>query len=523
MQNNKEIKINTNTVLGQVFTSKTVAKLMVKLIESYMDKNSTILDPCIGQNIFFNQLCGEYKNLTGIENDTSLINSEIENFYSSPKNNLIKGDFFELDFKEKFDFIIMNPPYVRQESIDLTSNSKNRISKLLNDHYENIPKKSNLYIYFILKALKHLNENGYLVAIIYDSWLYTDFGFKLKEILINQFNLKKIIHFREDAFENINVGATVILVSSKGPQNSLIEYISCQSPKDLPNNMNFTNVKKISKEEFLNFNLMGDNILKYSTDFFVKLGDISNKKVRRGTSAIVNKFFIFTNKRFGKYTKKFVKRITKIKKFNVDFYDYILLLPNEPIKDEIILEYLDSVRFEVEKNPDKYRNLFNKMNKSQFWYSIKDIEGGNVIFNYYMRNNIHFIYNPKNLITSDNFYNLELKENLYENLCILNSTFTAYSLLKFGKSQGGKLFKIQLNKFIKVPIVNVTKLSENNRIKLNELGKNLIKIRRDNAKKIISIIDKILIEEYNKINEEKINLEIINNAINEIKNGDLNE
>jgi methylase of polypeptide subunit release factors len=69
---------------------------------------------------------------------------------------------------EKFDMIIMNPPYVRQEKINGLINSKQILKAHFADHGFKIPEKSNLYVYFFLKTLGHLKDQGVLVAITYD-------------------------------------------------------------------------------------------------------------------------------------------------------------------------------------------------------------------------------------------------------------------------------------------------------------------------------------------------------------------
>ena len=130
----KEFETNTNNPkqnenLGQVFTSPILAKFMISLLEENIHPTSRILDPCIGPNTFFNALPKKVSNcfLKGIEIDKNLINDEIQKFYNDSKRTLIQGSFFELDSKEKFDLVIQNPPYVRQELLANGVNSKSNI------------------------------------------------------------------------------------------------------------------------------------------------------------------------------------------------------------------------------------------------------------------------------------------------------------------------------------------------------------------------------------------------------------
>lgn len=85
---------------------------------------------------------------------------------------------------------------------------------------------------------------------------------------------------------------------------------------------------------------------------------------------------------------------------------------------------------------------------------------GNFIFNYYLRNNIDFIYNPNKFLSSDNFYILNIKDNELANFSILNSSFTRLNTLSNSRSQGNGLRKIQLYEFKEVKVIDAKKLSE---------------------------------------------------------------
>lgn len=508
--------------LGQVWTSEVVAKLMVNEIMPLIKKDSKILDPCIGKNIFpycLNQMDGSL-DITGIEVDKSLIDEPIKNFYKGTGKNLILDNFFNLDLNDKFDFIIMNPPYVRHEKIQYSKNSKKELNSCLNEYFPDIPQKSNLYIYFILKTLLHLKENGYLVAITYDSWLFADFGEYIKKILINDYTIESIVHFKKDAFFGADVGSTILLISNSTSNDSKIKYYEFNSQ----NEINVPDIDEydfiwLTNEDLLDFNNR-NTFLEFSNDFFWPISDISEKTMNRGMSALVNKFFIFKDKEFGSYTKPFIKQVSKIDSFAAYPTDFLLCLEKEEIQDENLMNYINCVKNEVINNQNNYKSLYNKISKNEFWFSINQKSSGNIIFNYYMRDKIDFLYNENLDLVSDNFYNLYVEDNVFENFAILNSNFTKYAILKNSRSQGIGLFKIQLKQFKDVPIINVNKLSEDARLKLNNLGKKFLNQNRDNCDSIISQIDEILIKEYNSYFDADINRNILINKINEIKHGE---
>lgn len=285
--------------LGQVFTSPILAKFMIRLFKESIQPNSKILDPCIGPNTFFKFLPVEVSNcyLKGIEIDKSLINNEIEKFYNDSKRTLIIGSFFDIDSKEKFDLIIQNPPYVRQELLANGVNSKSNIKNNLLSNYSSIPSQSNLYIYFLLKSILHLNENGIMVAVIYDSWLYSSFGKFLKESFLKLGHLESIYHFKKSAFDNAEVGATVIKFVKKKNNRKSTSYYSLNDLNDLKTYNGLTDIPhNLNPKEFLTYSFNNSSVINFKINLFKPLKSIVSKPIQRGTSAIVNNYFIFSEK-----------------------------------------------------------------------------------------------------------------------------------------------------------------------------------------------------------------------------------
>ena len=119
-------KENKKNLLGQVFTPHILAKFMVSLFKSDIQQHHKIHDPCIGPNTFLSYLddIDSSIRITGVELDQSLISEIIKAFYAKPSRELTLDSFFNIPLSEKFDFIVQNPPYVRQELMMDGENSK---------------------------------------------------------------------------------------------------------------------------------------------------------------------------------------------------------------------------------------------------------------------------------------------------------------------------------------------------------------------------------------------------------------
>ncbi len=511
-----------NENLGQVFTSAILAKFMIRLLRDTLKPNSAILDPCIGPNTFFKAMTEDFSNchLKGIEIDINLITEEIKKFYESSNRTLIQGSFFDFPVREKFDLVVQNPPYVRQELLTDGSNSKENIRYNVSSLLSTIPSQSNLYIYFLLKSILHLKDGGVMVAVIYDSWLYSSFGKFLKDSFLKLGHLESIYHFKKSAFDNVEIGATVIkFVKEKNHRKSIL-YYPLNDLNDLKtyNGLN-ANCLKLKQQELLTYSFNNHSIINFKSSVFKHLKTIVSQPIQRGTSAVVNSHFIFSKNELSEL-KPIVKDVSQIKTYTVNHENAYILAVNGSISNET-KQYLESVKNEILKAPaQKFIAVKRDIETKKDWYKINLKATGNFIFNYYLRNNIDFIYNPNKFLSSDNFYILNIKNNELANFSILNSSFTRLSILSNSRSQGNGLRKIQLYEFKEVKVIDINKLSEQTIKKLELSGKELMNVSRyENGQKyIIEQIDLVLIDEYNKINGSSITIDELNNEIKEYLN-----
>lgn len=508
--------------LGQVFTSAILAKFMIRLLRDNLKPNSSILDPCIGPNTFFKAMTEDFSNchLKGVEIDINLITEEINKFYESPNRTLIKGSFFDLPVSDKFDLIVQNPPYVRQELLSVGANSKESIRYNMSSLLSTIPSQSNLYIYFLLKSVLHLKEDGVMVAVIYDSWLYSSFGKFLKESFLKLGHIESIYHFKKSAFDNVEIGATVIKFVKDKSHKKSISYYPLNDLNDLRtyNGLN-ANCLKLKQKELLTYSFNNQSIINYKSNLFKELKTIVSQPIQRGTSAVVNGYFIFSKNELPEL-KPIIKDVSQIKTYTANQENAYILAVNGSISNET-KQYLESVKNEILKTPtQKFIAVKRDIETKRDWYKINLKATGNFIFNYYLRNNIDFIYNPNKFLSSDNFYILNIKDNELANFSILNSSFTRLNTLSNSRSQGNGLRKIQLYEFKEVKVIDVKKLSEPTIKKLELLGKELMYVSRyeNGQKHIIEKIDLVLIDEYNEKTSSSLTIDDLNNEIKEYLN-----
>ena len=128
---------------------------------------------------------------------------------------LIQGDFLLTRFDGKFDCVIGNPPYVRQELIPpaLLHEYRRRYSTLFD--------RADLYIPFIERSLKLLRSGGQLSFICADRWMKNRYGGPLRELVAREFDLRVYVDMTDTPAFHADVIAypaiTVIAKDSRGP------------------------------------------------------------------------------------------------------------------------------------------------------------------------------------------------------------------------------------------------------------------------------------------------------------------
>lgn len=100
---------------------------------------------------------------------------------------LIHGDFLLAELPGDFDFVVGNPPYVRQELIPaaLLQEYRRRFSTLYD--------RADLYIPFIERSLNLLGKNGQLSFICADRWMKNRYGGPLRRLVSKEFHLKAYV------------------------------------------------------------------------------------------------------------------------------------------------------------------------------------------------------------------------------------------------------------------------------------------------------------------------------------------
>ena len=156
------------TTLGRVFTPPDIVRRMTALRRNY----GRALEPSSGAGAFL----AEIPDAVAVEKDSAL----------AAATGAAAMDFFDYPASEKFATVIGNPPYVRHR--DIPSDTRGKLDMTLFD------RRANLFLFFIEKALRHLEFGGELIFITPRNFCKSTSARRLNELL---FRTGSFTHFEE--------------------------------------------------------------------------------------------------------------------------------------------------------------------------------------------------------------------------------------------------------------------------------------------------------------------------------------
>lgn len=427
---------------GQFFTPDYIAKFMADWVAK---DASNILDPAIGNSLFFRQLKNDNIKKVGYDIDKNIVD------YFDYNYEIIISDYLLSDVSEKFDAIICNPPYNRFQSID---NRKEIKKKFLNDYNIELNGYTNQAILFLIKSIMELKKNGRIAYIIPTDFLESSYGEQIKELMLKQNILYSIINLEYTVFDNATTTSCILLLQK------------CKNE-----NVKMINIK--NKDEFLTIDLENTSTIRYEDlnpkekwlKIFRNQKDYNNLvkvnkylRVSRGIATGCNEFFILSendikkNKLYKKYFKFCISRSADVKNLifsNKDIDDlnyqskriYLLDINEKDVMNDINLQnYI--AKGEIDKINEKYL-----LKCRSPWYSMEKKKISPIWITNASRGNIKIVRNITNTHNLTTFHSAFIHEK-YKNItniifCYLVSNVGQEILQRNKKTMGGGLDKYQ--------------------------------------------------------------------------------
>jgi adenine-specific DNA-methyltransferase len=199
---------------GFVPTPASVVDLLVDKLFSGMppQQDSRVLDPGCGPGAFIAGIlrwCSSRgvspPHIVGVEADSAHVASARREFASHPNVEVRHANFLSSS-EEQFDYVVGNPPYVSIGGLSEDERHQYRTS------YRTATNRFDLYVLFFEQALKQLKQNGRLVFITPEKFLYVESAAALRSMLV-QYSVEELHFLPEDTFADL---VTYPLVTTVG-------------------------------------------------------------------------------------------------------------------------------------------------------------------------------------------------------------------------------------------------------------------------------------------------------------------
>ncbi len=153
----------------------------------------------------------DFFDLSAERGDTKARRMEVKRF---------SGDTASVTFPSTVDAIVGNPPYTRQEEIDLTATSSGYKGRMVeqalrnaNLNVEGISGQAGIHAYFFIHGTKFLRPGGRFGFVVSDSWLDAEFGVGLKRFLLANYRISMVIASKmERWFSDADINTCIVLL-----------------------------------------------------------------------------------------------------------------------------------------------------------------------------------------------------------------------------------------------------------------------------------------------------------------------
>lgn len=482
--------------LGQFFTDPFIARFMVNLILE--DNPRKVLDPAVGMGAF-TRIISEANpdiDITACEIDPEMIvNFKNENNYLY---SLVEKDYLSCFFDEKFDAIICNPPYNKFQEIS----NRDRIIADFHSRYNiKMSGYSNLCVYFLIKSMNELKENGKCCYIIPYEFMNTGYGKVIKQYLLETKMLKTIIKFSNNISLFSKAITTSCILFLENKEHAVIDFVNIDDVNDL-DNLNFKRRKSYSyydlspSQKWLQYFDDRENDHKYNN--IVKLSVFG--RASRGIATGNNSFFALNKSMIEKHHLSenvcfpCLTKAPDVKDvvFTKESFDNMLaadkkifLFNGERASSEEDKEYI-----KVGESLNAHKAYLTSHRSP--WYALEYKDPAPILVCVFSRSRIKVIRNELGIRNLTTFHGLYLKSDSidFANImfCYLLTPLAQDLLYHSRREYGDGLTKFEPNDLTKADMLDLRIISDNDK---EVILKIYDEIKKANSEVQIDVLDSI--------------------------------
>ena len=465
---------------GQFWTPDWVAEAMVAY--ALGDEGSQIFDPAVGAGAFFRaakriaQEQGMEVVLAGMDIDADLLaRAAAQGLLETEITNITVGDFVLAPPAHKLPAIVANPPYIRHHRLSTDYKAQlRRIGAQITGH--TIDGRAGLHIYFLIRALSLLEEQGRLAFIMPADTCEGKFAPQLWKWITGKYRLEAVTTFTPEAspFPNVDTNPLIFFISNT-PPTTTFPWARCEAPAtnalttwvrskftETTENVLFTVKRDIAEgiRAGLSRPLVTGNQSRYVLGDFVS--------VLRGIATGANDFFLLTDEQVEAlgipktYLMRAIGRTRDVPGDEITAETLQML--REKGRPTLLLSLKDDPPESLPKTLRAYLNqgeakgLHQRplISQRKPWYKMETREVPPFLFAYLGRRNARFIRNTAKVLPLTGFLCIYPKSGARESLDriwkIISHPDTIANLRLIGKSYGDGAIKVEPRNLERLPI-----------------------------------------------------------------------
>lgn len=517
---------------GVYYTPKKISDYIMRWVinDISQNKNIRVLEPSCGDGVFIRSSVSEKSHNNNVHFDCYEIDQEAMSSARSHVNQArnVTGSFYLSSFldyeviaKEKYDFVVGNPPFIRYQFLDYqTMKDVERVFVRANVRSS---RHMNIWGAFLVKSIQVTLPGGYVCMVLPSELMHVAHSESIRKYIIDTMQEILIIDPDKIWFKSTLQGAILFFGKKKDCKSQTLsrfiihrvdnfEFMD-KSPTHLVNSIHSINSKYYQCKKWTQL-ILKDNVIDMLLDLSKNSSvaiftDVANVDVGIVTGA--NEFFLVSDEVVEKYhLEKWAHPMygrsnhckgliydqpqhdsNKEKGFPSNFLWFNVTSDNE--LDETAKEYINTglVKNYHTRYKCKIRNP---------WYKVPSVSTSKVSMlkraHYYPR----LIYNELEVLTTDTAYRIRVDSFNPEKLvyCFIN-TLTAISAEIEGRFYGGGVLEMVPSEIEKLMLVIPDNLSYN----LKELD---YKVQTMNPIDIMYLQDKILLPHIGMNNNDMSNL-----------------
>lgn len=379
------------------------------------------------------------------------------------------------------DIIVMNPPYVEQESIP-----KPKKEKYVADY--GLDRTSDLYAYFMIRAIKLLKDGGVAVLITSDKWLEVSYGETLQNML-KPYIVAVYGQRRRSFTADVN---TVIMVLKKACLENPVQFIYLEAYNG-DKVRNYRSLKRTELRPGKWYYLRAPRIFEEVLLPMMKhkLGEFA--EIRRGFTTGANEFFymkdvshLYEADRLAnprKFEEQGVKARTQRdlekegliyieneggERFVIDREDVKPLVRSPKQVRSYKVEQVNTLCLYTIK-PGKHTSRYVAWGESkkfhqrptckgrQPWFALREFKPAHILLSKSLMDSIYIPYSEEPLLCTDRFYGLYYHDPL-RIWKYLNSTLFFLTVELFCRRLGGGATDIMVEDYEEMPVPDLNNM-----------------------------------------------------------------